>query len=191
MIISLPAELFLAGFVGTQRIWYLRAFRGDQFDTTEIWPLSWAFFLRYAALAIVTLVHFLPVLVVAHIAHGAARILIIAAGAVALDVALTFVTPALAYSTAELGEAWRIGRSMIREGWPVTAWCARALRSPSRPPSPPSPPPPPASRLGGGGRVAPPFFCGERAVVGFPPPGGRAPLSGGGLGAPRTYFIRS
>jgi hypothetical protein len=42
-LISLPAGLLLVGWVGTQRIWYLRLFRGKQLVRHEIWPFTWAF----------------------------------------------------------------------------------------------------------------------------------------------------
>jgi hypothetical protein len=39
-----------------------------------------------------------------------------------MDFALTFVTPALAYTTHSVLEAFRIGRRMIVETWPTSKW---------------------------------------------------------------------
>lgn len=38
-----------------------------------------------------------------------------------VDIALTFVAPALAYTTPRLIEAWRIGMRMLRTTWPNCA----------------------------------------------------------------------
>ena len=41
-----------------------------------------------------------------------------AALAIVMDFALTFVTPALAYTTRSVVRAWDIGLAMIRQTWP-------------------------------------------------------------------------
>jgi hypothetical protein len=43
---------------------------------------------------------------------------------VVIDLALTFATPALAFSTRTATEALRMGLRMLRDHWPRTAWYA-------------------------------------------------------------------
>ncbi|MEA2451689.1 MAG: hypothetical protein QOG04_399 [Actinomycetota bacterium] len=43
---------------------------------------------------------------------------------VVVDTVLTFVTPALAYTTNDPSKALRMGVNMLRDGWPSTAWYA-------------------------------------------------------------------
>jgi hypothetical protein len=126
-IFALPIALFEVGFVGTQRIWFLRAFRGKPFGTDEIWPLSVRFFGRLFVLGVVTsLVASLlviPVVVLAQLPRPGDLLpgsFVIAAAVVTLviDVALTFVVPALCYTTRSVREGFRIGFGTIRDTWP-------------------------------------------------------------------------
>ncbi|MEX2254219.1 MAG: hypothetical protein WEC34_02165 [Acidimicrobiia bacterium] len=49
-------SLATIGFPGAQRVWYLRAFRGDVLDAAEVWPITRAFFGRFFVLGLATLV---------------------------------------------------------------------------------------------------------------------------------------
>lgn len=131
-VLALPFGLFLLGWNGTQRIWYLRAFRGRSIDASEGWRFTWRFFGRHlvAALAIalpIMLVFMLPVIVGQADRLGDARTLpasIAIAAAVAtlvLDVVLTFVMPALAFTTRRVTDAMGIGTRMLRAEWPRDA----------------------------------------------------------------------
>lgn len=129
-ILALPFALFEVGFVGTQRIWFLRAFRGQPFRTDEIWSLSVRFFGRMFVLGVVTsLLAALVVFPVVFVTQVPGRLValpmsFVMAGAVVtllVDVALTFVVPALAYTTRSVREAFRIGFGTIRETWPRSA----------------------------------------------------------------------
>jgi hypothetical protein len=114
-----------AGWCGTERIRYLRAFRGETFQMADARGYIPAFMGRFVVLGLLAAVIILPVVMVlsaatpghAHLLSGAG-LWIFAVVALLVDFALTFVTPALAYSTRRVREALRIGLRMIREQWP-------------------------------------------------------------------------
>src|SRR5437763_9529600 len=57
-LIALPALVLLAGFAGTQRIWYLRVFRGRALARDLVWPMTLAFTGRYIVLGLLAGVPF-------------------------------------------------------------------------------------------------------------------------------------
>jgi hypothetical protein len=126
IVASFPVLFFSIGYVGTERIWYLRVFRGESLTPNLVWKLSWDFLGRYLVLGLMVL---WPLYVYAVggllLFHGAQLPLWYWVGVYCLitvaDFALTFVTPALAYSTRKATQATRIGMGMIREYWPATA----------------------------------------------------------------------
>lgn len=133
--LALPVLLLAIGWLGSERIWYLRIFRDEAISSRELWRMTRAFFGRFVRLGLVAAVAFVPVMVV-----GLPRLLdepentdVLANGppfvamAVAMFVvyfALTFVTPALSFSTRRVRSALRLGFRMLREHWPRTAWYA-------------------------------------------------------------------
>jgi hypothetical protein len=122
-VIALPATLVLAGWVGTQRIWYLRLFRGMTLESDEYWHMTWAFVGRYVVLGFLMGIPlsllFLPVsfAVQGQVARAAILLLYVFVA----DFVLTFVTPALAFSTGSALEALAIGWRTLWDGWPATA----------------------------------------------------------------------
>jgi hypothetical protein len=130
-VLVLPLDLFLLGFAGTQRVWFLRGFRFRSLDPGEIWPMTLAFIPRFLALSLVTGVSLVGATFVlrglgiplSFASHAAAhRSLGVLIGACLLaDVALTFVTPALALSVHSWREALRRGLRMLWETWPASA----------------------------------------------------------------------
>lgn len=131
---ALPIAVLAIGWYGTERMFYLRGFRDKGLEAREAFRFTRAFVGRYFWLGIISMVPLVPVYIaVAAIwdvpfgAQGGTEWAAVAANMIALivwDVALTFVTPALAYSTPEVGEALSRGIKMLREGWPGTAWYA-------------------------------------------------------------------
>jgi hypothetical protein len=118
--LALPVLLFNVGWVGTERIWYLRAFRGRGIGSGEILRFTRAFFGRFARLGVLILAPLIPL-----IAFAENRELfpwLVSLVWVPLDFALTFVTPALTYSTRRVRVAIGIGFRMIRRAWPASAW---------------------------------------------------------------------
>ncbi|MGH2709957.1 MAG: hypothetical protein ACRDH9_01975 [Actinomycetota bacterium] len=119
---TLIFTLVFAGWYGTQRIWYLRAFRGRQLEPGEFWPLTSAFRRRYIVLGLLFVaVGMVPVLGLL-ISPGNTRAAIVALviWTMALDAAITFVTPALAFSTRKVRDAFRIGFKLIKQTWPAS-----------------------------------------------------------------------
>jgi hypothetical protein len=121
-----------AGWVGTERICYLRAFRGKPIRAAELWRLTRAFVIRYCALAMavgIPLIVVLTVLSLTGVLAGVSSegslgpsLIVLYAFSVVVDVALTFVTPALAFTTRKVRHGLRIGLGMIRQEWPSSAW---------------------------------------------------------------------
>ena len=129
-ILAVPLALFQVGFWATQRIWFLRAFRGKPFGTDEIWPLSLVFFGRMLVLGIATAcaasLLVLPVVLTSPLPQPgeplpASFVFMGVVIALLVDVALTFVVPALSYSTRSVREAFEIGFKMIVDTWPKSA----------------------------------------------------------------------
>ncbi len=134
--LAFPALLFTVGWVGSERIWYLRIFRNEPITAKELWRMTWAFFWRFVRLGLLAAIVWSPVLVLGfrNIANDpdntekafSTPAVWVASALLTLviDFALTFVTPALAYSTRNVREALRLGFRMLRDHWPRTAWYA-------------------------------------------------------------------
>jgi len=135
-LISWPFLLFWAGWLGTQRIWYLRIFRGEKLSVREAWQLSWGYLGRYLVLGLMvgSPIYALILAVIVWEARTAAvtgavtpsglpgwTIGVFFAYWFVLDVVLTFVTPALAYTTRRVRDAIAIGWSLLRSTWPRSA----------------------------------------------------------------------
>jgi hypothetical protein len=135
-ILVLPLELFLVGFVGTERIFYLRVYRGNRLNWREVVPITWRFLGRFIVLGLIVVIPFTIVFFVVAIAtrpavhghfvlSGWSRVTLLAFSLL-IDVLLTFVVPALAFSTRSAGEALRLGVQMLKHTWPASAWYAFA-----------------------------------------------------------------
>lgn len=121
---GIGALLIYPGWLGVERIWFLRAYQGRPIHAGELWRLTLAFWGRYVALGLATLVVIVPALVVGFRAGfgGFTFVVVLAAAVFVVDVVLTFVTPALAYSTRRVREALRIGARELRTGWRRHLW---------------------------------------------------------------------
>jgi hypothetical protein len=112
-----------AAFSGTQRIWYLRAFHHDQLAASELGPLTMAFLGRFFRLGVAATLASLPLTIALGIAAGPTGFAIASVTWwLIMDFALTFVTPALAYTTHSLRSSFCIGRRMILQTWPTSTW---------------------------------------------------------------------
>lgn len=121
------------GWVGTERVIYLRGFRGLSITPGEAWRMTGKFWGRYFWTGIIVLLPYLVVLIPISVVFGASlgdtegmwgAAISIGLATLVLDVFLTFVTPALAFTTDEPTTAIKVGWRMLREGWPATAWYA-------------------------------------------------------------------
>ena len=125
--IALVQLLVYAGWIGVERICYLRAVRVRGIAARELVRLTFAFAPRYATLGIVVSFVLLPLFLVGFSGRddpGTGWFIVLSLATLAIDVALTFVTPALAYSTRRTRYAISLGLRMLRSEWPSCAWYA-------------------------------------------------------------------
>jgi len=123
VVISIVTIVFL-GWPGTERVWYRRAFAGETFAPSEIWPTSRRFFGPFLRLGLLLMPVVFPLLIVYIVWYESAPVVSIGALLVLfliLDVALTFVTPALTFTTSSARRALSIGVAALRATWPAAA----------------------------------------------------------------------
>jgi hypothetical protein len=122
--IALGIVTFLAvGWPGTEREWYRRSFTGTGLAPSEILPTTWHFFGRFLRLALLAIPLCILLVVLSAwsesspvVDMGLALVLVFL-----VDVAFTFVTPALTFTTSSAREALSIGFVMLRAHWPAAA----------------------------------------------------------------------
>jgi hypothetical protein len=118
-----PVWFFAVGFPGTQRLWILRAFRGQPFTFDHAFKATWGYFGRFIRTQLLVT----PVVAVGAGVGWLLESDIVGAfvgasvAAILIDFAITFVTPALAFTTKSAREALTLGLRMIRAEWPRTA----------------------------------------------------------------------
>ncbi len=114
-------SLFFIGWPGTEREWYRRVFAGQDFSRAEIWRATRRYanpFFRLALIAapfLLAAIFLLPLTGPDPVNTVVLFVILI----FAVDVAATFVTPALTYTTRSAREAISIGWGMLRENWPA------------------------------------------------------------------------
>ena len=118
-VVGLPLAIYSIGWYGTERIWFLRAFRGHAFPAAEALRLTPRFIGPFFRLGLLALLVLAPIFLWATAIDDPAWILI--PTFVVSDFLLTFVTPALAYSTRRAWGALRIGVRLISERWPASS----------------------------------------------------------------------
>lgn len=119
---SLPLVLFSIGWVGTERHWYARAFEGERMAFGELWGITWRYFGRFLRLGFIVTIALAPLWV--YLFMRAPEALPLWAWAVEIglmDILLTFVTPALAFTTTRASAAIGIGLRILRREWPRSA----------------------------------------------------------------------
>jgi hypothetical protein len=134
-LLTLIVEVFLIGFVGTQRVWFLRHLNGERFDAQDVWTVSWRFFGRFLCLGLLGVVTALPIFIPLGLAAQRHRTTSTAAvhfspwvtvgivvWAALSDVVLTFVVPALAFNVRSVWSAFALGWRLTRRTWPTNAW---------------------------------------------------------------------
>lgn len=130
-------SLLLVGWPGAERLWYLRLWTGRSLSPAEAWRATLRCFGRFFVLALTVGLAFavlaIPMLV------GVVRTVDVDGGTLALTelplwihvygallgvlgyALLTFVTPAIVYSSKHVSEAIPIGLRLLRVSWPRTA----------------------------------------------------------------------
>jgi len=129
-VIDFAGAIFLLGWYGAERVFFLRHLEGKPVTLRHLLELVKPFMGRFFAVGLLFgIVMLIPMRVVAafglHRSHGAplSASFWVSFGVVLviMDFALTFVTPALAYTTRSAVRALRIGFGMIRQTWPRCA----------------------------------------------------------------------
>lgn len=130
--------LLLVGWPGAERLWYLRVWTGRDLTLGEAWRASLACFGRFFVLALVVGLAagllLVPAAIVllsrVELSDGAATLpggvppwvaLYTALVFVAGYAVLTFVTPALVYSSRRIRDAVPLGLRLLQVSWPHTA----------------------------------------------------------------------
>lgn len=116
VLLAIPLFLFYVGFLGTQRAWYVRAWKGGSLGPREAFSLSLGYFWPYVALGVFALLIVLPLLLLGG-GGTPARV----AAVLVVDVVLTFATSALAVDRMDTDDAVSTGWRMLRSGWPACA----------------------------------------------------------------------
>jgi hypothetical protein len=88
----------------------------------EVVTLTWWFLGRYFALAFVVAILFYPVFFLLLRGLTATDVVVFFIPFIVLDMLLTFVTPALAFTTRSVRRALRIGLSTIKREWGSARW---------------------------------------------------------------------
>lgn len=115
--LSILLWVFYAGYCGTERLWYLAIWRGQRLPDS-IWRASWRYFARFFGLGVVMMALYLVVAVpLIALEVGYETVLASVLTTLVIDIWLTFMTPALAYSTDVVKEGMAIGWRMLKEHW--------------------------------------------------------------------------
>lgn len=125
-VVMITLLLFWPGWVGAERIFFLRQFRAQPAPLGHLLRLVKPFMGRFLALGLVmTLTFGLGAALVRGVQaspHRSTRsVLTGLLVTVVVDFALTFVTPALAFTTRSVWVAIKIGVGLLRETWPRSA----------------------------------------------------------------------
>ena len=126
--------LVFLGYVGAERLWYLRAFTGRQLGPGAAVHASFGYWGRFVRLGLLLLLVSIPLyapvtavlLDVGQEARASGgepdlplwAALYVGLVSLVIDFALTFVTPALVFNTRRARSAIRIGFRLLRRSWP-------------------------------------------------------------------------
>jgi hypothetical protein len=130
----LVAAVFLA-WVGSERLWYLRAFTGRSLTVRSALRASLTYWGRFFSLMLWISLLTIPLYAPALILGGALEpdhfdgdtslplwsTVYLAVGSLLTDFLLTFVTPAIVFNTRRARSAIRIGLRLLRLTWPHAA----------------------------------------------------------------------
>lgn len=120
--VSLPLSLFETGWAGTQQIWTLGVEVDRPVSTDEVWLVTWRYVGRYFLLSlsyapIMILLTYILIWRQDGLVFSDNIRYVFAGPLVLIEIALTFVVPALAFSTRSLRQAFRIGLRLLRRNW--------------------------------------------------------------------------
>lgn len=108
------------GWVGTERLWYLRLFRDDQLNARDAVKFSFKYIPSFAILGFVMYLTLIVLwILIGNLADASFAVWVgMEIGLVMIaDVLMTFVTPSLAYSDFMVTKALGRGLAMLRVHW--------------------------------------------------------------------------
>lgn len=114
------------GWQGTERLWYRRVFDGTGVSVAELWSATWRYFPRFLLVSLLVVLLILPIGLGAQLV-GMARSSVLLSFAVVAAVAavlLTFVLPALTFTTRRVRDGVRMGLRILKEDWRRCRWYA-------------------------------------------------------------------
>lgn len=123
-VVGLPVSVFAIGLFGAERWWYASLAAGNAPRPADLWRVSWSYFWRFLRLGLLVVLLSLPVVLPILLAtrdSTNARSIALAAYFFVLDIALTFVTPAMALSTDSAWQALKLGVVALDRLWPQDA----------------------------------------------------------------------
>jgi hypothetical protein len=131
----LPFAAFALGFLGMQREWYATAFVGGRPSPRRIWTRSWRYFIRFLPIAVASIAAWvlllglvvLPLVLRSATDFGSIRLRVeitVTIWSFVVDFVLTFVMPALVFTTANPFKAFAIGMRYLRRAWRAVRWHA-------------------------------------------------------------------
>jgi hypothetical protein len=134
ILAALVTVAFL-GWAGSERLWYLRAFTGRTLSVRAALSVSFSYWPRLLCLSllvgVVTVPLSIPITIAAmrgsttggtrHVNLGVGWLVYSAALSLLIDFTLTFVTPALIYTSGRARDALTIGLGLLRQTWPHAA----------------------------------------------------------------------
>ena len=120
-VVVLPISLYYVGFVGAERWWYAHVSRGEVPAAKNLWRIAWAYFGRFFRLSLLAVLISSPLVLpfALSVRHNETRLSIVfLVWGIALDIAFTFVTPALTFSTHSAWQAMKLGVRTLDQLWP-------------------------------------------------------------------------
>ena len=116
-------QIFALGYPCTERLWLLRGMRGESFTLEQAFQRNWSYFGRIIRLGLLLGGPAAALIVAALLIFRDVLAFLVALALVGLvgDFALTFVMPALAFTTRSVRDALALGVRMIRSEWPKAA----------------------------------------------------------------------
>jgi hypothetical protein len=134
-LVAAFVSLAFLGWVGSERLWDLRAFTGRTLSVRTALSVSFSYWPRLVCLSLLVGVVMIPLSIPITVAAisagtdgtshhadlGAGWLLYSAVLSLVVDFALTFVTPALIYTDDRARDALKIGLGLLRQTWPHAA----------------------------------------------------------------------
>jgi hypothetical protein len=134
-VVAAIVSIVFLGWVGSERLWYLRAFTGRRLSVRAALSVSFSYWPRLLCLGllvgVVTIPLSIPITIAAvsagtdgsarHAQLGVGWLIYSAALSLLIDFTLTFVTPALIYTSGRARDALTIGLGLLRQTWPHAA----------------------------------------------------------------------